>query len=112
MAGKQPISIEQYLQKLARSVDNGYGRQIRQRFRDNRGSSELAMLASPSSEELEQLKKAVAIMTTAEKINAAELNDEQIQKIAIDANIDAGIFAIFMNGYTLERTRPIKTSSL
>ena len=55
------------------------------------------------SEELSQLKKAVAIMTPSEKEKAADLNDEQIQKIAGDAGIDAGIFAIFINGYALAR---------
>jgi len=105
MTAKQQISIEQYLSKLASSVDNDYGRLIRQRFRDIRGSSELAMLAAPSSEELEQLKKAVAIMTPTEKANAAKLSDEQIQKIAADAHIDAGIFAIFINGYALESSK-------
>jgi hypothetical protein len=105
MTAKQQISLEQYLSKLASSVDDSYGRQIRQRFRDIRGSSELAMLAAPSSEELEQLKKAVAIMTPAEKAGATKLSDEQIQKIAADANIDAGIFAIFINGYALENSK-------
>ncbi len=59
------------------------------------------MLASPSSEELEQLKKAVAIMTTAEKQNAESLTDEQMQRIATDAGIDVANFAIFINGYAL-----------
>jgi len=97
------ITLEQYLDKLAWGVDNRYGRRIRTRFKDSRGSSELAMLASPSGEELDQLKKAVAIMTPAEKQNAVNLTDEQVQKIAADAGIDAGIFAIFINGYALER---------
>jgi hypothetical protein len=110
MAAEQQISIEQYLRKLACSVDNNYGKQIRQRFIDNRGSSELAMLASPNSDELEQLRKAVAIMTPAERENAAELGDEQIQKIAADAHIDTGIFAIFINGYILEKTKSTKVS--
>jgi len=43
---------------------------IRSQFKDIEGSSELAMLAAPSAEELEQLKKAVAIMTPAEKQKA------------------------------------------
>lgn len=65
----------------------------------------MAMLAAPSSDELEQLKKAVAIMTTDEKQNADSLTDEQIQKIAVDARIDPGIFAIFINGYALHCKR-------
>ena len=78
---------------------------VRSQFKDIKGSSELAMLAAPSSDELEQLKKAVAIMTTDEKQNADSLTDEQIQKIAVDARIDPGIFAIFVNGYALHCKR-------
>ena len=83
-------------------MDDEFGHRVRQQFEDNRGSSELAMLQTPSSYELVQLKKAFAIMTPAEKQNAENLTDEQIQKIAADAEIDAGIFAIFINGYALE----------
>lgn len=78
---------------------------VRTQFKDIKGSSELAMLAAPNAEELEQLKKAVAIMTPAEKQNAGDLTDEQMQKIAIDAEIDSGIFAIFINGYALHCKR-------
>jgi len=78
---------------------------VRTQFKDIKGSSELAMLAAPSAEELEQLKKAVAIMTPDEKQNAGDLTDEQMQKIAIDAEIDSGIFAIFINGYALHCKR-------
>ena len=86
-------------------VDDKYGRYFRSSFKDIRGSSELGMLASPSKNELEQLEKAVAIMTPDEKLNAAALTDEQVQKIAADAGIDAGILAIFVNGYALELKR-------
>ena len=96
------MSLLEYLDKLSICVDDEYGRQIRQRFADNKGTADLAMLASPSSEELEQLKKAVAIMTLSEKKTAEKLNDEQVAKIAEDAKIDAAIFAIFINGYSLE----------
>ncbi len=78
---------------------------IRNNFKDMQGGSELAMLAAPTAEELEQLKKAVAIMTDDEKQNADCLTDEQIQKIAADAGIDTGIFAIFINGYALHCKR-------
>jgi hypothetical protein len=78
---------------------------IRGRFKDYKGGSELAMLASPSKAELEQLKKAVAIMTPAEKQNAESLTDEQIQKIAADAKVDPAILAIFINGFALHRKR-------
>jgi hypothetical protein len=63
------------------------------------------MLACPSREELEQLKKAVAIMTPVEKTTAEQLNDEQIRKIAADAGIDPAILAIFINGYALHCRR-------
>jgi hypothetical protein len=78
---------------------------VRDQFKDIRGASELAMLAAPNAEELEQLKKAVAIMTPAEKQNADNLSDEQIQKIADDAQVDRANLAIFINGYALNCKR-------
>ncbi|MHC4172371.1 MAG: hypothetical protein ACYTBX_13680 [Planctomycetota bacterium] len=99
------ISIEQYLDKIARFSDSKYGKLIRNQFKDIQGTSELAMLAAPSTKELEQLKKAVAIMTPPEKQNADSLTDEQIQKIAADARIDPANLAIFINGYALHRKR-------
>jgi len=78
---------------------------IRNRFQDIKGGSELAMLAAPTVLELEQLKKAVAIMTPAEKENIEDLTDEQIQKIAADAHVDPANLAIFINGYALYRKR-------
>jgi signal recognition particle GTPase len=75
---------------------------IRSQFADNEGSSELAMLTSPTKEELEQLKKAVAIMTPSEKETAHRLTDEQIQRIAADARIEPANLAIFINGYALQ----------
>ena len=78
---------------------------VRKQFQDIEGASELAMLAAPSAGELEQLKKAVAIMTPAEKQNARNLTDEQTHKIADDAGIDPANFAIFINGYALHSKR-------
>ncbi len=78
---------------------------IRSQFKDIEGGSELAMLAAPSTEELEQLKKAVAIMTPDEKEKADSLADEQVQRIAADAQVDPAIFAIFINGYALHCKR-------
>jgi len=95
------ITIEQYLEKVARFTDSEYGKLVRTQFEDIEGDSVLAMLAAPTADELEQLKKAVAIMTPAEKKNADSLTDEQIQRIAADARIDPANFAIFINGYTL-----------
>jgi signal recognition particle GTPase len=102
---KHKISIEQYLKKMAKFADSEYGKMIRSQFKDIRGGSELAMLASPSAEELEQLKRAVAIMTPTEKDNADSLTDEQIQRIAADAKIDPANFAIFINGFALHCKR-------
>jgi len=102
---KARISVEKYLKKLARFADSNYGRMIREQFKDMKGASELAMLASPSTEELEQLEKAVAIMTPDEKNNADTLTDEQVQKIAADAQIDPAVFSILINGYTLHYKR-------
>jgi len=78
---------------------------IRSQFKDIKGSSELAMLAAPTAEELEQLEKAVAIMTPSEKETAENLTDEQIQKIAADARIDPANLAIFINGFALHCKR-------
>lgn len=95
------ITIEQYLEKVSRFSDSDYGKMIREQFEDIQGASELAMLVSPSLEELEQLKKAVAIMTPEEKENADTLTDEQTEKLAADAQIDPANLAIFLNGYAL-----------
>jgi signal recognition particle GTPase len=78
---------------------------IRNQFKDIEGGSELAMLAAPNKEELEQLKRAVAIMTTSEKEKAESLTDEQIQRIAADAEVDPANLAIFINGYALHCKR-------
>ncbi|UCC22590.1 MAG: hypothetical protein JSW23_00510 [Planctomycetota bacterium] len=74
---------------------------IRNQFKDIKGGSELAMLAAPTQEELGQLKKAVSIMTPAEREGADNLTDEQIQRIAADAEVDPANFAIFINGFAL-----------
>ena len=100
------VNIEQYLEKVARFSDSDYGQMVRNQFKDIRGAGELAMLAAPTPDELAQLKKAVAIMTPAEKQNADTLSDEQIQKIAADAQIDPANFAIFINGYAIQKKRP------
>jgi signal recognition particle GTPase len=63
------------------------------------------MLASPSKSEIEQLRKAVCIMTEDEIKNADLLTDEQVKKIAQDAGIDSALFAIFINGYALNCKR-------
>ncbi|MBW8015666.1 MAG: hypothetical protein FVQ82_05730 [Planctomycetes bacterium] len=99
------MTIDAFLQKLSAFVGDDYGRQFRNQFKDNAGSSELAMLAAPSRQEYEELKRAVAIMTAVEKENAAKLTDSQVAKIAEDACIDQGKFAIFINGFALDCRR-------
>ena len=78
---------------------------MREQFRDNVEISELGMLASPTAEELEQLRRAVAIMTPDEKAKAANLIDDQVRKIADDAKVDPALFAIFINGYALHHKK-------
>jgi signal recognition particle GTPase len=98
---KGKITIEQYLEKVAKFAGSEYGNMIRSQFKDIQGGSELAMLAAPSIRELEQLKKAVAIMTPDERKKADSLTDEQVQRIAEDAKTDPANLAIFINGYAL-----------
>jgi hypothetical protein len=107
---KPPITIEDYLQKLAAMAGDPFGRQIREHFKDIRGSSELGMLASPTAEELADLQKAVAIMTPAERAGAHELSDGQVASIANDARIQQATLAIFINGYALERRKSQATA--
>ena len=101
MSTREKISVEQYLEKVAQFRQNEYGTQFRRRFQDTHGTSELAMLACPTAEELDELRRAVAIMTPAERRQADRLSDEQIARIAADARSDAGNLAIFFNGYAL-----------
>jgi len=101
MSTKEKISVEQYLEKVAQFSENEYGTRFRRRFRDARGTSELAMLACPTAPELDELRRAVAIMTPAERQEADRLSDEQVARIAADARIDPGNLAIFFNGYAL-----------
>ena len=99
------MSLTEFLEKIAQKTDDNFGKQFRGFFADNKGSAELAMLASPSKNEIEQLRKAVAIMTENESKNADDLTDEQVKKIAQDAKIDPALLAIFINGYALNCKR-------
>jgi DNA-binding IclR family transcriptional regulator len=98
---KPKISLAEYLEEVARFCENGYGNRFRSQFEDMQGTSELAMLAAPTAQELAELRRAVAVMTPAEKANAEKLSDEQIATIAQDACVDPGNFAIFINGYAI-----------
>ena len=97
--------LTEFLEKIAQKTDDSFGKQFRGFFADNKGSSELAMLASPSKNEIGQLRKAVAIMTENESKDADNLTDEQVKKIAQDAKIDPALLAIFINGYALHCKR-------
>ncbi len=105
MLKNKKFSLDLYLKKLSLFVDDEFGQRFRQQFEDNRGSSELAMLETPSGDELDQISRAVAIMTPSEKENAGNLTDEQVLRIADDAKVDHGILAISINGYVLECKR-------
>lgn len=102
---KHKITLEQYLENAGRFAGSDYGKLVRDQFKSIDGSSELAMLVSPSRDELEELKKAIAIMTPAEKDSPEALTDEQVQKIAADAHVDPANLAIFINGYILHSKR-------
>ncbi|OHB59254.1 MAG: hypothetical protein A2173_09880 [Planctomycetes bacterium RBG_13_44_8b] len=94
-------TLTEFLEIVAIKTDDVFGKQFRSLFADNKGSAELAMLVSPTKDEVSQLRKAVAIMTEAEKKNAETLGDLQVGKIAEDAKIDPALLAIFINGYSL-----------
>ncbi len=98
---EEKLSIDQYLEKVGQMVDDMYGQMVRRQFKDIKGSSELSMLETPTKDEYEDLVNAVAIMTPREKADVENLTDEQILKIAEDAKVNAGNFAIFINGYAL-----------
>ena len=83
-----PLTIEKYLEKIGRFVDEPFAKQLRKQFQDNRGASELAVLQSPSREEYEQLQRLTAILTPQEKNEAEKLSDQQIKKLADDAKVD------------------------
>jgi len=90
---------------MALFCEDAFGRVIRQQFEGMDGASELAMLVCPTREELGQIRKVVAIMTEQEKASAAELTDQQIQRLAMDAGADPAVVAIFFNGYALHCKR-------
>ena len=105
LATQPKISLDEYLDEVARFCESDYGKQVRGRFQDMDGTSELAMLAAPTAEELTQLRTAVAIMTPAEKRHPENLSDEQIARLAADAQVDPANLAIFLNGYALRLKR-------
>jgi hypothetical protein len=98
---KRRVSIEEYLHKLERFCGSDYGMLVREQFKDNEGKSELGMLVSPSSEELDEFKKAVGAMSAEQRQAIDHLNDEDVLKIAAAAGVDPANLAIFINGYIL-----------
>jgi hypothetical protein len=101
LLSKSKISVEEYLEEVARFCQDEYGSRFRNQFEDTRGTSELAMLVVPTAEELQELRRAVAIMTPTERRDADRLSDEQMAAIVQDARVDPANFAIFINGYAL-----------
>jgi len=96
------VTIDEFLQNIGRFVDEPFGRQLRKQFADRHGSSELAVLQSPSRDEYQQLVRLVGIMTPQEKADAGQLTDEQVRKLAMDAKADPALAAIFFNAYALK----------
>ncbi len=81
---------------------------MRSQFASHKGWGQDAVFHAPSREEYEQLKRAVAIMTPAEKQCPEKLTDQQLRSIADDARTDPALLAIFINAYSLkmkDRTR-------
>lgn len=99
------MRLEEYMQQLERFAGDAYGKQFRNRFAGMDGRSELAVLQSPSRDEMEQIRRAVAIMTPAEKERAADLDEKAIKRIAEDAQADPALIAIFLNGFALENKK-------
>lgn len=95
----------QYVQTLARFVDDPYGQQIRQQFADSHGRSELAMLAAPTREEYQQFCRLAAAMTDAQNHAAERLTDSEVQQLAEVAGVDKALAAIVINGYALHKRK-------
>jgi hypothetical protein len=100
--GLYKMTIDEYLKRVGKHVDDEYGLAYRRNFADNLGTSQPGMLGCPTRAEYQQLKRAVAIMTSEEKRNIESLSDEQIERIADDAGVDRANFAIFINAYALK----------
>lgn len=99
------MTLDEYLKSLERFVDDAYGRRMRSQFQAADGKSELAMLATPTRDELEQCRRLAAIMTADEKADAERLSDEQVARLADEAGVDKAIAAIFVNGYAIQKIK-------
>ena len=95
--------IEDYLADVGRCRNNTFGQRFRNQFRDNRGSAELAMLASPNEQEYRDFCETVNVLTADEKNSIERLTDDEVSEIACRAKADQGNVSIFLNGYTLEK---------
>ena len=98
-------SIEHYLETVGQCRNDGFGLRFRNQFRDSKGSAELGMLAAPSEDEYQEMRRVAAVMTTAEKDWPEGLSDEDIRAIASRCEADSGRAAIFLNGYVLARKK-------
>ncbi|HQJ67104.1 MAG TPA: hypothetical protein PKX73_02685 [Anaerohalosphaeraceae bacterium] len=99
------MTVEEYLKALERFIDDPYGRQIRTCFAGIDGQSELAVLQAPSRGEYEQLARAVMRMTPEEKETAEQLSQQQVERLARQADADPALLAIFLNGYALQKKK-------
>jgi len=99
------MTVEEYLKALERFIDDPYGRQIRACFVGIDGQSELAVLQAPSRGEYEQLARAVMRMTPEEKETAEQLSQQQVERLARQADADPALLAIFLNGYALQKKK-------
>lgn len=102
------MTVEEYLKALERFIDDPYGRQIRSCFAGIDGQSELAALQAPSRVEYEQLARAVMRMTPEEKETAEQLSQQQVERLARQADADPALLAIFLNGYALQKKKADK----
>lgn len=106
-------TFSQYVQALARFVDDPYGQQIRRQFADSRGRSELAMLAAPTREEYQQFCRLASAMSDQQDAAAETLTDADIERLAEKAGVDKALAALVVNGYALQKrnaARQNKTS--
>jgi uncharacterized protein YbgA (DUF1722 family) len=99
------MTIDDYLKKMGRFVDDPYARQVRTCFAGLDGRSELAVLQAPTRQEYQQLLRAVAEMTPWEKENAERLSQDRMEQIAEKAQADPALVAMFLNGYALEKIK-------
>ncbi len=105
----EKLNIEDYLEMVGRFRQNKFGKQFRSQFVNTRGTSELAMLTSPSEDEYQQFVRIVKVMTESEKLEPELLTDEMIKDIAQSADAESANASIFINGFVLHCKRAAST---